>query len=63
MRHHNFASIMLTACRVFELNTKDITGNALNMRDKYATSDFSLHQKFFDIYYNKIIDIIDAEAV
>ncbi|QXB04795.1 hypothetical protein I6L80_15630 [Providencia rettgeri] len=63
MRHHNFASIMLTVCRVFELNTKDITGNALNMRDKYATSDFSLHQKFFDIYYNKIIDIIDAEAV
>ncbi len=63
MSRHNFVSIMLTVCRVFELNTKDITGNALNMRDKYETSDFSLHQKFFDIYYNKIIGMIDAEAV
>lgn len=54
---------MLKMCRIFELNTKQITGTALNMRDKQKCANFTKHQKFFDTYYDKIIEIIDKEGI
>ncbi|WIF71113.1 hypothetical protein QN092_14170 [Proteus vulgaris] len=66
MLDNNFITLMLKMCRIFELNTKSITGKALNMRDQQECANFSKHQDFFGAsgaYYDKIIEIIDKEEI